>query len=269
MFTLLFVSSALAAVDLRCQPQVGDTPPVYYTDDNAQISYALNHFALTTSYSPLHGAFPTKPKHFDLRMEVLGVPPLSCERRFYEGRQSTMDTNQTPVLPRIRVGFTSKKVGKAVFFGSAGFTPPIPLGGAATAIASGEAGFGVPATETTALAARVHYTHTRSDADIFPPTDPLKPIIGDFFDSSTFGVDGIASFKVGPAEPYLSIGYVDASTFAWRGEDSEVINNHAPYAGMALSLGSNLTTKRFVGAAELYVVPGQLITARASAGVQF
>lgn len=269
--TLLFLlaASAFAAVDVQCEGQVGNDPPSFYTNDAAQLAYALNHFALNTSYSPLHGAFPTTPKHLDLRLELMVTPGLNCERRFYEDRQSTMDTNHTPVLPRFRVGFTSKKLGKLVLYGSAGFTPPLPLGGATAVVASGEAGFGIPVSDKTAISARVHYSHNRTTAHIFPPTDIQNDLIRDFYDGSTFGVDGVASFAVGKAEPYLAVGYVDVSTFAWRGEDSAVINNYDPYAGMALSLGSNFTTEHFVGAAEFYAVPGNLYTARVSGGVQF
>lgn len=269
ILALLLLPAARAAVDVRCEGQVGATPPAWYTDDQSQLDYVLNHFALNTSFSPLHGAFPAEPGHMRLQVELDVTPGLSCERRFYHSRESTVDSNHSPVLPRPRVGFTSKPLGKVVFYGSAGFIPPIPLGDASTVTASGEAGIGIVASEKTGVSARVHYSHTRLTAHLFPPVATTDPLIRDFYDGSTFGADGIVSFKAGSVQPYLSVGYLDVSTFAWVGETSAVVNNFDPYAGMALSVGTQIDVKKFASAVEFYAVPGHLYTGRMSAGVQF
>jgi hypothetical protein len=266
MFLVLLVSTfARAAVDVRCDASAD--APHWYTNDRAQLAFALNHLALNTTFSPLHGAFAAQPGHARVTMELAVAPGLSCERRFYADRTATVDSNHSPVLPRPRVAFASPERGGVVVYGAAGFTPPIPMGRATTVTASGEMGLGFTPTDGTAISARFHYAHTRMTADLFPPADGTEAV--DFFDGSTFGADVVTSFTAGPLRPYLAIGVVDVSSFAWQGETSAVVDNYEPYAGAAFSFGTEVNVQRFTAAVEVYDVPGQLLTVRAAGGVEF
>jgi hypothetical protein len=266
---LLLSLAAHAAVDVRCDAAPAGAAPGWYTDDEAQLDFVLNRLGLATTFSPLHGAFAAEPGKVSLQLEAVVTPPLSCERRFYADRASTADTNHTPVLPRPRIGFATKPMGRVVLYGGAGFIPPIPLGTTTTVVASGEAGIGMATSDTTAVSVRAHFSHARLTANLFPPLEPGEALLRDFYDGSTFGLDLVSSFVSGPVEPYLAVGVVDVSTFAWAGEDGSVVNNHDPYAGLAVSVGSELHVKRFAGAGEVYAVPGQLLTVRLSAGASF
>ena len=63
-------------------------------------------------------------------------------------------------------------------------------------------------------------------------------------------------WNTGKLTPWASIGFMDASTFFYVGDDGVVTNNLHPYAGPVASLGADLRLGHAVGGLELYAAPG-------------
>ena len=130
--------------------------------------------------------------------------------------------------------------------------------------------------------------------DIATAFDPeTEPSVEDIYQASTWGIDVLAGvpIEVGKQKltPYAAVGYLDASTQFFVGDDSYYANNLHPYAGAAFSVGlDTLLMKHLRLAAEFYGAPGgystpdktvesvdqgsrygHLYTARARIGVEF
>ena len=87
---------------------------------------------------------------------------------------------------------------------------------------------------------------------------------------STFGVDLMAGYAVGPVTPYGAVGFTDVSTFFYIADDGFVGDNTTPYAGLTSSLGVAAVVKERVDlAAEFYTAPGYVYTGRARVGLLF
>ena len=68
-------------------------------------------------------------------------------------------------------------------------------------------------------------------AEIATPFDDSDPEELDFYMGSTFGFDFIMGQEVIEGlKPYVSLGFTDASTFFYIGDDGVVGNNGDPYA---------------------------------------
>lgn len=264
---LLLLTTALAAVDVKCESAVNADPPGWYVDDPHQQAWALNRFAASTSISPMGAGIPRDERRLELSVELDVVPPVGCERRFYSDRTATLDMNHSLVLPRLRADFASNPTGKLVVYGAVAWTPPLDVDSARTTSVGGHVGAGFAPTETTLLSARLHFTQSHSTVHFYPPADIANPLIRDYLAGSALGADVVAGAKLGAVTPYLSAGWLDTSTFAWVGENSDVMNNYAPYSGLALAVGTEIEAGPFASAVEFYAVPGVLYTVRLRGGL--
>jgi len=249
-------------IDGQCLDEAAGPAPVWYVDDDHQNAHLLNYFALATSFSPMHGPVPDEPGHGNLGLDLLLIPPLSCDRRLVLSRTKTEDTNRTPVAPRPRLGFTLPRLGPVAIYGGLGYVPPVTLFGTRNVIASGEIGVGLPLESGLAFGVRYHYTLLKTVADIATAFEIGGPAVDDFYSGSTFGADALAGYDAGPIDPYFSVGFTDVSTFFYIGDDGVVTNNPFPYFGLTGSLGAQVRFGRFDGAAEFYAAPGVLYTGR-------
>jgi len=263
---LFLLPTAFAALDVKCESAASGEAPGWYIDDAHQQSWALNRFAASTALSPMGAGPVADDTRLEVSVELDAVPPVGCERRLYDHRTATLDLNHSLALPRLRVDFASKPLGRVLFYGAAAWTPPVDIDQARTTSAGGHVGVGLAPTEATTLAARVHFTQARSTAHVYPPTSAVNPLIRDYLSSSTFGADLVAGARMGNTTPYVSAGWLDISTFAWVGENSAVMNNYHPYSGLALAFGTEIDVGAFASAIELYVVPDVLYTVRLRAG---
>ncbi len=252
---LMLTSTASAYVDEACADLAAEGAPDGYSEQ-AQQDHLLNYFALATTLSPIHGAVPHAAGQGSIGLDLLVIPPLGCKRRLVLNYAKTEDTNKAPVAPRPRVLFTFPKVGPAAIYAGAGYVPPVTLFGTRNVITSGELGFGIPNPGGFEWGARFHATHMKTVAEIATPFVDGDPEELDFYNASTFGLDFIFDFDLSAVNPYLAVGFTDASTFFYIGDDGVVTNNLSPYAGLTTSLG--LTGKvgaHFQWGAEFYAAP--------------
>lgn len=275
MFVIFFSSISLAYVDEACLETAdtdGDgTPgpaPVGYSEQGQQ-DFLLNFFSLATTFSPLHAPIPQAGGTGTVGLELAVIPPLPCSRRLVLDYTKTEDTNKTPVAPRPRVSFSmptrNTAIGSVVPYGSFGYVPPITFAGTRNVIVSVEAGIGVSPQEGGGIqyGLRYHATLMKTIAEIATPFNEGDPTALDFYMGSTFGVDGMFGYRAKKWTPYVALGFTDVSTFFYIDDDGLVINNEAPYAGLAASAGTQWRiAEHWQSAGELYLAPGNITTAR-------
>ncbi|MBA2320483.1 MAG: hypothetical protein H0V89_04945 [Deltaproteobacteria bacterium] len=241
---------ALAQIAPEC---TGVTTAEDY-DDVVQADFLLNYVALATTLSPVHAPIPHEPGHGAVGVDVGIIPPLSCERRLVLSGTKTEDTNKTPVVPRLRGTFAFDLLdGKIVPYLGLAYVPPVQFLGTTNVIASGEIGIGVPVGDKLQLGGRYHYTLQKTVGEIATPFVAEDPAYDDLYLASTFGLDAMVGVDLGIVVPYAAIGFTDASTFFYIGDDGVVSNNTHPYAGPVASLGVDaLLAERFRVAGEYY-----------------
>jgi hypothetical protein len=245
--------AALANVDPKC---AGLTIPGDY-DEQAQQDFLANYFALSTTLSPTHGPVPHEPGHGAVGLHVGIIPPLSCEHRFVLGYIKTEDTNKSPMVPRLHVTYAFPALGKAVPYAGLAYLPPVRLLGTTNVMISAELGVGVPVGDMFQIGGRFHATSMKTVGEVATPFAVDDPAFDDLFLASTFGLDLMVGLDAGAVTPYLALGWLDASTFFYIGDDSVVTNNYHPYFGPAGSIGvDGLVAERFRFGAELYGAPG-------------
>ncbi len=233
-----------------------------YSED-AQQNFLLNYFSLATTLSPLHSAVPAKGGTGSVGVELAGIPFLGCPRRLALSATKTEDTNKAPLIPRPRVLFQFKKVGKIKPYAGLAYVPPVKVFGTRNVIVSAEAGFGIDYDSGFEWGLRYHATLMKSIAEIATPFEKGGPAELDFYMGSTFGVDAIVGQEMsGGLKPYLALGFTDASTFFYVGDTAEVVNNLEPYASVTGSLGAQWTLDKFDFAGEFYTAPGIIYTGR-------
>ena len=277
--TLLALTSFAAAADLdavsedcydtatELQAAIANGSSDY--DEQGQQNFLLNYFAMATTLSPLHSAVPHDPGTGVVGLEIAVIPPLGCDRRLVLNATKTEDTNNAPAAPRQRVSFAFGKVGAIVPYAGLGYVPPVTVFGTRNVIASGEAGFGVPSDSGFEWGLRYHFTLMKTIAEIATPFSSEDEPQLDFYMGSTFGVDLITGFALDSGlSPYLALGFTDASTFFYIGDDAVVGNNLSPYAGLTTSLGVQWTKDWLDLAAEFYAAPGAIYTGRLRASVR-
>jgi hypothetical protein len=238
-------------------------------DDVTQADFLLNYFAMAATFSPLHAPIPGKSGTGTISLELAGVPPLGCERRLVLGASKTEDTNKTIAIPRPRLGFVFNKIGPVTPYGSFAYVPPVTVFGTRNVIVSGEAGFGAKLGRGLQWGMRYHFTLMKTIAEIATPFNKDDEEKLDFYMGSTFGLDAMFGKKMGSWTPYLALGFTDASTFFYIGDDAIVGNNGSPYAGLASSLGVQYRHDWLDLAAEAYGAPGAIYTGRLRAGASF
>lgn len=258
----LLTAPALAYVDPKCEEVAAKGTPEGYSEQGQQ-DFLLNYFALATTLSPLHAPIPYGDGRGSIGLELAGIPPLSCERRLVLDYTKTEDTNKAPVAPRPRMIFSFPSIGKVHLYGGAAYIPPVTVFGTRNVIASGELGAGVKVGEGWQLGGRYHYTLMKTVAEIATPFVEGDPAYDDFFSGSTLGVDLMAGKMIKEGIiPYAAVGFTDASTFFWIGDDAIVSNNLSPYQSVTASVGVQARIGAFDTAAEFYTAPGYLYTGR-------
>lgn len=250
---------ARAEVDPAC---AGLARPADY-DEQVQQDFQQNYFALTSSFSPVHGAVPHAPGRGMLGVSVSIMPPLSCAERFVLDWSKTEDVNKSPVLPRVVGSFSFPAIAKIVVpYAGLGLFPTIPFAGTRNLVISGEIGVGVMAHPFVDVGARFHTSMLRSYGDFATAFDPeTQPVVEDVYTGSTWGVDAVVSFPIETGKhqisPFLAVGYLNASTFFFVGDTQVSINNLHPYGSVAFSVGlDTLIAEHFRLGAEFYGAPG-------------
>ncbi|MEZ4241806.1 MAG: hypothetical protein R3F59_37790 [Myxococcota bacterium] len=244
---------AQATVDPKC---TGLTIPGDY-DEQAHQDFLSNYFALSTTLSPAHGPIPHEPGHGAIGVHIGIIPPLNCDRRFVLNYTKTEETNKAPAVPRLQATFAFPALGKAVPYAGLAYLPPVKLLGMTNVFLSGEVGIGVPLGDVFQLGGRFHATTMKTVGEIASPFVDGDPVFDDLYLASTFGLDLMAGLDTGIVKPYVAIGWLDASTFFFIGDDSVVTNNYHPYFGPTGSIGvDGLVAERFRFGAELYAAPG-------------
>lgn len=253
------------ATDLQADIDAGTSD---YVEQDQQ-DFLLNYFAMATTFSPLHSAIPAKGGQGLIGVEIAVIPPLGCNRRLVLSGTKTEDTNKAPAAPRPRVLFQFQKIGKLKPYAGLGYVPPVTVFGTRNVIMSAEAGFGMALGGGTEWGLRYHATLMKTIAEIATPFDSSDPEELDFYMGSTFGVDAMGGMEIGDWTPYVSVGFTDASTFFYIGDDAVVGNNGAPFAGLTSSAGVQYTHDWLDLAAEAYAAPGVIYTGRLRAGANF
>lgn len=256
---LIFGNSALAEVDEKC---VGLPIPDDY-DERVQQDFQANYFALTASYSGVHGPIPHAPGTGYIGVQANVMPPLGCAKRFVLNWTKTEDTNKSPLLPRIQASYAFPAIKDiAVPYASVAFLPPFPLNGTRNLVVSGELGVGFYAHKFFEVGLRGHVNMQRTFGDIATAFDPEnEPTVEDVYVASTWGIDAVLGVpldvKGQHLVPFASVGYLDASTFFFVGDTSFAANNFHPYSGLAFSVGLDmLLVKHLRLGAEFYGAPG-------------
>ncbi|MEQ1507928.1 MAG: hypothetical protein ABMB14_37215 [Myxococcota bacterium] len=244
---------AWAYIDPKC---AGLTLPEDY-DEQAQEDFLTNYFALSTTFSPVHGPVPHDGGHGAVGLDLGIIPPLGCARRFVLNYTKTEDTNKSPVVPRIRITYALPQIGKMTPYAGVAYIPPVKLLGMTNVILSGEAGVGFEFGETVELGARFHATSMKTVGELAPPFIEGDPAYDDLYVASTFGLDAMLGFDLDAVTPYLALGFTDVSTFFFIGDDGVVTNNYHPYFGPTGSVGvDGLVGQRFRFGGEFYAAPG-------------
>ena len=259
----VFSSTAQAYVDEACQDVAAQGVPDDYSEQGQQ-DFLLNYFALATTFSPLHAPIPQPAGTGSLGLEIAVIPPLSCERRLVLNYTKTEDTNKAPAAPRPRVSFSFPKIGdKLVIYGGFGYVPPVTVFGTRNVIMSGELGFGMNDKDGFQWGGRHHATLMTTIAEIATPFEEGGEAVDDFYMGSTFGVDALVGFRKDRWTPYAAVGFTDASTFFYIGDDAVVGNNLSPFAGFVASLGTQVRVQKHIQlAGEFYTAPGYIYTGR-------
>jgi hypothetical protein len=262
---LTFAGPASASVDPECE---GLTIPDDY-DETVQGDFLNNYAALSTTLSPIHGPIPHQPGNAAVGLDALIIPPLGCEQRFVLNHTKTEDTNKALVAPRLRITFAMHALlnDKLVPYAGLAYIPPVTVAGVRSVIMSVELGAGYKVMDKFHVGLRYHATMQKTIGDMAGAFSDDDDVYDDLFLGSTMGLDAIlglalTEISAGPIlfqeiTPYLAVGWLDASTFFWIGDDGYVANNLHPYFGTAFSLGVDvLAINRVRLGAEFYGAPG-------------
>lgn len=257
---LVLLSSAHAAapqpaIDPACVELAAAGVPDDY-DEQAQTDFLSNYYALSSTFSPIHGPIPHAPGHGSIGVEASAIPPLGCKRRLVLNYAKTEDTNKSPVLPRLRASFAFPEIGPLHLYAGAGYVPPVTVDGVTTGIVSAELGGGLAFGDVQA-GLRFHATSMKVVGEIATPFFVGEPTIADMFLGTTFGADLMFGMQVESFVPYASLGITDASSYFYVGDDGVVANNLHPYFGPVASIGADgLVWEKFRVGGEFYAAPG-------------
>jgi len=261
VITLLIALAGTAQAQIHPECKGVDVPKDY--NEQAQVDFLNNYFALGSQLSAIHGPIPHEAGHGAIGVDLAVLPPLSCERRLALEGTKTEDTNQSPILPRPRATVALPAIGKLVPYIGAAWLPPVKALGMTNLLLSAEGGVGIPVGESGfQLGGRMHATVHKTVGDVATAFDPKDDPVDDLFLASTFGFDLMAGYELGvPITPYLSAGLTDASTLFYVGDDGVMANNLHPYFGPVMAAGlDGLVAERFRWGAEFFGAPGGYAT---------
>lgn len=246
-------TTAFAGVDPKC---LGLPIPEDYNEQQQQ-DFLQNYFALATTFSPVHAPVPHEGGHGAVGVDLGIVPPLGCERRLVLNYTKTEDTNKTPLAPRLRASYSFPTIGRMTPYAGFGYVPPVRMFGTTNVVLSAEAGVGFQFGEVVQLGARFHATSHKTIAEIATPFNANDEPYDDLFLATTYGFDAMFGADLDAVTPYLAVGFTDASTFFFIGDDSIVANNFHPYFGLTGSVGVDaLIADRLRLGGEFYAAPG-------------
>lgn len=253
MVVWLGAASAFATVDPKCQ---GLLLPEDY-DEQAQQDFLQNYFALATTFSPVHAPVPHDGGHGALGLDLGIAPPLGCAHRMVLNYTKTEDTNKTPLIPRLSTSFAFPTVGRMTPYAGLAYVPPVTVFGTTNVILSAELGVGFQFGEVVQVGARFHATSQKTIGEIATPFLEGDEAYDDLYLASTYGFDAMFGTDLDVVTPYVAVGFTDASTFFFIGDDSVVTNNFHPYFGLTGSVGVDaLIAERLRLGGEFYAAPG-------------
>lgn len=265
LLSLALSAPALATI----APECVDLPKPADYDEQVQGDFLNNYAALSTTLSPVHGPIPHQPGNAAIGADLLIIPPLGCEQRYVLGWTKTEDTNKALVAPRLRMTFAMHGLldDKLVPYAGLAYIPPVTVAGVRSVIMSVELGAGYQVMEQLQVGLRYHATMQKTIGDTAGAFTETAPDYDDLFLGSTMGLDvlmglSLRDLSAGPISvqeltPYAAVGWLDASTYYWIGDDGYVANNLHPYFGTAFSVGVDVLAFNHVRlGAEFYGAPG-------------
>jgi hypothetical protein len=242
-------------IDPGCAEVAAAGAPADY-DEQAQTDFLANYYALATTLSPMHAPIPHEGGHGALGVDLSLAPSPGCARRFVQEHTTTIDTNDSPILPRIRATYAFPRVGILRPYAGLAYLPPVPVGTRSTVVLGGELGAGI-AVEQFQFGARFHASMFKTVGETWLPFLSDAPTVDDLFVASTLGVDLSMGVRVESFVPYLSVGWTDVSTYFYPGDEDAVLNNLHPYFGPVASLGADgIVLERLRVGGEFYAAPG-------------
>jgi hypothetical protein len=254
----LFAATSASAVgiDPRCEHLAGQRPADY--DEQRQGDFLQNYYALSASFSGVHGPMPHKSGKGMIGVRLAGLPPLPCHRRFALNWTKTEDTNKSPVLPTFIASYAFSDIKGVVPYVEGGFLAPIPFAGTRNLVFQAAIGAGGEVVEHFQVGVRAHASVIRTVGVIATPIEEGDPEFMDLFLGSTLGVQALVGYEVKSVTPYAMVGLIDASTYFFVGDSSLVVNNLHPYLGPEFAAGVDalVAKDRLRLGAEYYGAPG-------------
>ncbi len=261
LFALALVSlssaSMAAGVDDACRDLEFNEPEDY--NEQLQQDFLQNYYALSSSFSGVHGPIPQEAGEGSLGVQLNGLVPLPCKRRLALYHRKTEDTNKSPVIPTVVGSFTFDALGDSVHpYAEVGFLPPLPVAGTRTLVFQAAGGVGMEVSDSLDLGVRAHASIQRTVGEVATPLEEGAPAYEDLYLGSTFGFQGL--FGISASErirPFAMVGVLDVSSFFYVGDTGVVSNNMHPYLGPEYAIGSEFEVhERLKINAEYYAAPG-------------
>lgn len=260
---LAVASPALATgIDEACQDV---TRPDDYNEQRQQ-DFLMNYYALNASFSGVHGPIPHKQGRGSLGVQLNGLMPLPCVRRFALDFTKTEDTNKSPVLPTLMASYAfNSPVEKLTPYAEAAFLAPIPIAGTRNLVFQAALGVGYELSDKVSIGGRAHASVQRTIGDIATPLAEGDPVYEDLFLGSTLGIQMLGGYDLSEALNseedtvgiHVMFGLIDASTFFYVADSGIVTNNLHPYLGPEYAVGTSFLLKdRIRVGVEYYGAPG-------------
>ena len=230
-------------------------------DEQTQQDFLQNYSALSLTFSPVHGPVPHEGGRGSIGVDLVVIPPLSCEKRLVLYGTKIEDANVTPIAPKLAASFAFPGLPFSLYAGMA-YVPPVRLLGQQTLLVSGELGFGhafITSLPALQLGARLHFSTTKTVGDLASAFNrAIGPEVDDLYTASSVGLDVLGGWSFGGVvTPYVAMGFTDVTTFFYVGETGNVTNNRHPYASFVFSVGADgLVFDHFRWGAEFYGAPG-------------
>lgn len=254
--TLVPCAALAVGIDPGCE-HLADQRPADY-DEQQQQDFLANYYALSASFSGVHGPIPHESGRGMIGLRLGGMPPLPCRRRFALDWTKTEDTNRAPALPTIVGSFAFNEIEGIIPYIDVGFLAPIPVAGTRNLVFQAAVGAGGRIGDHAQLGVRAHASVLRTVGVIATPINEGDPEYTDMFLGSTLGIQALFGYEIERVTPYVSVGLLDASTFFYVGDSSLAVNNLHPYLGPEVSAGADalLIEDRLRIGLEYYGAPG-------------
>jgi hypothetical protein len=205
--------------------------------------------ALTPGNAP--GAY--RPGDINLRLEVIGIPPINGQTG---GKTQITASDRTPVFPRPRLALGLPAPEDFRAFAGIAYSPPIPVNDVTSHLAAIEAGIAWAPEGPWSAGVRGHFLIARSKGPV------TEPDTRDTLDNIEFGADVSAGYRVGLGSfsltPYAGVGVTRVNGDFTVTSDGYTLSSHTTNLGF--TGGLRLTSGRHLeGGAELVVFPDRLV----------